>query len=320
MPALVTAGGVERRTFPFTGTQIETRSGAPARLKGHAAVFNTLSENLGFFREKIRPGAFIKTIGKDDIRGLLNHDANYVLGRNTAGTLALAEDDRGLAVDDKPPDTQWARDLLVSMKRGDIDQMSFQFEVLTDDWSTEGGMEIRELIEVKLYDVSVVTFPAYTATDASVRRWVEEAGLEFDGVRAAMVRCFRGLDLDRSDRRLVGAAVEKLPMLRDWPGAQAPPRPKAIALSPQAEWLDVKRRRRSLAAKHGTRQMPAAADDDPGMLAQAIDQSLDEALDEHAAGNDDQAWQLVVAAAATADSLLAVLNVPDSDEVGDSDA
>jgi len=135
-----------------------------------------------------------------------------------------------------------------------------------------------------------------------------------------MVRCFRGLDLDRSDQRLLTAAIDKLPILRDWAGVQAPPRPKLIALPPQAEWPDLKRRRRTLAARHGTRQMPADADDDPGTLAQAIDQSLDEALDEHAAGNDDQAWQLVVAAAATADSLLSALNVPDSDEIGDSDA
>lgn len=319
MPALITAGRMERRVFPLTGVQVETRSGSPAKISGHSAVFNTLSEDLGFFRERIRPGAFTNTIKKDDVRALFNHNPDHVLGRTKSGTLALSEDQRGLFMEAKPPDTQVARDLVTSIKRGDIDQQSFQFEVLNSDWLTEDGLEIRELIEVKLYDVSPVTFPAYIATDVEVRRWIEEAGLEFDGVRAAMVRCFRGLDLDRSDRRLVGAAVEKLPMLRNWPGVQAPSRPKAPERSPQAEWLDVKRRRRTLAVlKPGARRQ--AADDDPNTLAQAIDQTLDEALDEHAAGNDDQGWELVVAAAATADSLLAALGAPDSDEAAGSSA
>jgi uncharacterized protein len=323
MPA-VTAGRMERRTFPLTAVQVETRSGSPAKLRGHSAVFDTLSEDLGFFREKIRPGAFAKSIGHDDIRALFNHDANLVLGRTKSGTLALSEDARGLYMEVRPPDTQVARDLVTSIKRGDVDQQSFQFEVVDDDWRTEGGMEIRELIEVKLYDVSPVTFPAYTATDVQVRRWVQEAGLDFDGLRSVMVRAFRGLDLDRSERRLVGAAVDRLPMLRDWPGVQAPSRPSARDRSPQAEWQDVKRRRKILSRPAtGRRQMSAMqvdADDDPGTLAQAIDQTLDEALEEHAAGNEDQGWQLVVAAAASVDALLCALNVPDSDEVGDTDA
>jgi HK97 family phage prohead protease len=320
MPAVI-PGRMERRDFPLAEIQVETRSGSPAKLRGHSAVFNTLSENLGFFREKIRPGAFAKSIQNDDIRALFNHNPDHVLGRTKSGTLALSEDVRGLYMEVKPPDSQVARDLVASIKRGDIDQQSFGFQVIADDWSTEGGLEVRELIEVKLFDVSPVTFPAYLATDVSVRQWVQEAGLDFDGLRSAMVRCFRGLDLDRSERLLVGAAVEKLPILRDWPGVQAPSRPQASDRSPQAEWLDVKRRRRSLAAsKAGRRQMADDADDDPKTLAQAIDQTLDEALDEHAAGNDDQAWQLVVAAAATGDALLMALGAPDSDETADSAA
>lgn len=322
MPAQIIAGRMERRVFPLTGVQVETRSGAPAKISGHSAVFDTLSEDLGFFREKIRPGAFAKSIKHDDVRALFNHDPSAILGRTKSGTLALSEDQRGLFMETKPPDTQVARDLLTSIKRGDIDQQSFQFEVMEDAWHTEGGMDVRELVEVKLYDVSPVTFPAYTATDVQVRRWVQDAGLEFDGVRAAMVRCFRGLDLDRSDRRLVDAAASKLPMLRNWPGVQAPSRPKAISLSPQAEWLDVKRRRRTLAARRpgAVRQMPASGmdpDEDPGALAQAIDQALDSALEQHATGNDDQAWQLVTAAMTTVDALLMACGAPDSDEMGD---
>jgi len=141
-------------------------------IEGHAAVFDSWSETLGGFfpfKEKVRAGAFSKSIGKDDIRALFNHDANHVLGRNRAGTLELAEDEKGLLVRIYPPDTQWARDLQTSIGRGDITQMSFGFTVEKDEWNSEEGVDTRELVEVKLFDVSPVTFPAYTATDVGVR-------------------------------------------------------------------------------------------------------------------------------------------------------
>ena len=92
-----------------------------------------------------------------------------MLGRNKAGTLELAEDEKGLLVKITPPDTQWAKDLLVSIGRGDITQMSFGFIVLDDIWQESDGMDIRELIKVKLFDVSPVTFPAYTQTECNIR-------------------------------------------------------------------------------------------------------------------------------------------------------
>ncbi|MDK2986530.1 MAG: uncharacterized protein PWQ96_2174 [Clostridia bacterium] len=145
-------------------------------IEGHAAVFNQWSEELGVwfpFREKVLPGAFTDTIKTDDIRALYNHDVNYVLGRNKAGTLFLEEDDTGLKVRILPPDTQWAKDLLVSIERGDISQMSFGFIVISDRWGTEEGTDVRELLKVKLYDVSPVTFPAYLQTDVGVRSAME---------------------------------------------------------------------------------------------------------------------------------------------------
>jgi len=145
-------------------------------IEGHAAVFNQWSEEIGVwfpFREKVLPGAFADTIKTDDIRALYNHDVNYVLGRNKAGTLFLEEDDTGLKVRILPPDTQWARDLLVSIERGDVSQMSFGFTVISDRWGTEEGTDVRELVKVKLYDVSPVTFPAYPQTDVGVRSAME---------------------------------------------------------------------------------------------------------------------------------------------------
>jgi len=117
-------GDVEIRAFPLGELRV-IGEGEVRKIMGHAAIFDQLSEDLGWFREKIEPGAFAATIPIADVRALVNHDPNYVLGRNVAGTLALTEDERGLAIDVTPPDTQWARDLMISMERGDINQMWF---------------------------------------------------------------------------------------------------------------------------------------------------------------------------------------------------
>ena len=145
-------------------------------IEGHAAVFDSWSETLGGifpFKEKVRKGAFEESIGRDDIRALFNHDPNYVLGRNRAGTLELVEDDVGLRVRITPPDTSWARDITTSIRRGDISQMSIGFVVEDDEWSSKDGIDTRELKKVRLFDVSPVTFPAYTATDVGARAMQE---------------------------------------------------------------------------------------------------------------------------------------------------
>ena len=156
----------ERRTITLKELRVvdtDLEPGNEPAIEGYASVFESWSEELGGnspFRERVVKGAFEETIQKDDIRALFNHDPNYVLGRNVAGTLTLEEDDKGLKVRIIPPDTQWARDLLVSIKRGDITQMSFGFTVILDRWSYEDNIDVRELLKVKLFDVSPVTFPA----------------------------------------------------------------------------------------------------------------------------------------------------------------
>lgn len=160
-------------------------------IEGHAAVFNQWSETLGGFfpfKERVLSGAFKETILEDDIRALFNHDANYVLGRNRSGTLFLNEDEDGLKVSVIPPDTQWARDLLVSIDRGDISQMSFGFIVVSDRWGTEDGIDVRELIKVKLFDVSPVTFPAYPQTDVGVRSALESYERHKEEARQALLK------------------------------------------------------------------------------------------------------------------------------------
>jgi HK97 family phage prohead protease len=166
----------ERRNFTVTELRVERRENESAKISGHAAVFDQLSENLGGFREKIVPGAFIKAIAEDDVRALFNHNPDHVLGRNRSKTLVLAEDQKGLFIEISPPDTQIARDLLVSIERGDITQMSFGFSPRTDGqtWGEDdAGNIIRTLTDVRLYDVSPVTFPAYPQTDVAVRSMQE---------------------------------------------------------------------------------------------------------------------------------------------------
>lgn len=159
----------EYRAFSLAEVEVRGEADGRPKLVGHAAIFNTLSVNLGFYREKIAPGAFTKTIKEADIRALWNHDPNYVLGRTKSGTLKLAEDDKGLAIEIIPPDTQWARDLMETIRRGDVDQMSFGFRAIKEDWEGDINELVRVLKEVELLDVSPVTFPAYPATDIQVR-------------------------------------------------------------------------------------------------------------------------------------------------------
>jgi len=149
---------------------------------GYAAKFNSRSGNLGEanrqFYETIAPGAFDDVL-LDDVRALFNHEADMILARskNGEGTLTLGIDDVGLTYMFEAPDTQVGRDLLVSLRRGDIDQSSFSFTVSKDGQSwvesrDENGATVfeRTINKVsRLYDVSPVTYPAYEDTEVDVR-------------------------------------------------------------------------------------------------------------------------------------------------------
>lgn len=142
----------------------------PPRLVGYAAVFDTLSDDLGGFREVIKPGAFDRALSEGhDVRALRDHDPSKLLGRTTSKTLRLAVDDHGLAVEIDLPDTQEGRDTQTLVNRGDLTQMSFAFRTMADQWRTEEGEPIRELLDLELFDVSVVAYPAYPATEVSAR-------------------------------------------------------------------------------------------------------------------------------------------------------
>lgn len=147
------------------------------KITGYAAKFNEISDELWGFKEKIAPGAFDDVL-ENDVRATQNHDPNRILGRSTKGTLKLNQDEIGLGIEIDPPETSWAEDLLVNMRRGDVDQMSFQFRVAEngDDWAvTPEGEWLRTITKIsELLDVSVVAFPAYPQTTAEVRAKVKE--------------------------------------------------------------------------------------------------------------------------------------------------
>ena len=169
----------ETRIFQFEKLNVEERAdGMGPKITGYAAVFDKWSEDLGGFREKIRAGAFKKAIGKSDVRGLFNHDSNYVLGRQSNGTLTIKEDKNGLWMEIDPPDTQIIRDLVLApIKRGDIKEQSFAFVIAEggDEWKNLHGEKpnepvTRTITEVdELFDVSPVTYPAYPDTSVALR-------------------------------------------------------------------------------------------------------------------------------------------------------
>lgn len=158
---------IERRALK--GAEVRAAEGE-RKIVGYAAVFNSLSEDLGGFREVILPGAFDRALREGhDVRALWNHNPDVVLGRTKSGTLKLSVDEKGLRSEIDPPETRAAEDVLTSIRRGDVDGMSFAFRVLTDNWRTEGGEQLRELADLELLDVSPVAYPAYPATQVSAR-------------------------------------------------------------------------------------------------------------------------------------------------------
>ena len=151
----------------------ENGDGEMPIIEGYAAVFNSRSENLGGryweYYEEIMPGAFADALREDDVVANFNHDSNMVLARNTSGTLEMKEDEKGLFVEIDPVDATFARDLVKSIERGDINGMSFAFTIVDSYWRVEEEKEILYLEKVKLYDVSVVTHPAYRETSVGLR-------------------------------------------------------------------------------------------------------------------------------------------------------
>lgn len=152
------------------GLPVEIRAeGDAIKVSGYAAVFNQRANIGDMFEEQIAPGAFRDAIGRDDVVFLVNHEG-LPLARTRSGTLTLTEDSRGLLMsselDSTDPDVQA---LIPKMRRGDLDKMSFGFQVIRQEWDESGDMPVRTINEASLFDVSVVTSPAYQGTDIGLR-------------------------------------------------------------------------------------------------------------------------------------------------------
>lgn len=158
--------------------KFEFRAGAPAKIEtdgetvkvtGYAAVFNQQADIAGLFREQIAPGAFRNAVKRDDVVFLINHEG-LPLARTRSGTLKLSEDEHGLKIETEldlsDPDVN---SIVPKMKRGDLDKMSFGFIPVKQEWDESGDMPLRTIVEASLFDVSIVTNPAYDGTEIGLR-------------------------------------------------------------------------------------------------------------------------------------------------------
>lgn len=161
---------MEARKFKADFEIRQNDKGNVDKIIGYAAVTDSEAPEVMGFIEKIEPGAFEKAIGKSDVRALFNHDSNYILGRKSAGTLTLIEDENGLFYEIDPPNTSYANDLLESLARGDIDESSFGFTVKEETWDDSGDIPVRTIVEVEeLYDVGPVTRGWYPQSESGLK-------------------------------------------------------------------------------------------------------------------------------------------------------
>lgn len=158
--------------------EYEIRGGIPAEIRadddgvkvsGHAAVFNEEADIGGMFREVIEPGAFAKSIRIADVPFLIQHEG-LPLARTGSKTLTLTEDDTGLRMEATlDPDDPDVGRIVPKMKRGDLDKMSFAFRATIQEWDDTEDPPLRTIKEAELFDVSIVTSPAYGGTDIGLR-------------------------------------------------------------------------------------------------------------------------------------------------------
>ena len=196
-------------------TNFEIRETADGMLfEGYASVFNSRSENLGGFTEFVAPGAFTRSLkSRNDVKLLWNHDAGQVLGSTRAKTMSLVEDERGLKVSATLPNTTLGRDVAELIRTKIIDSMSFGFNVIKDSWNAEGTE--RTLHSVRLFEVSIVAFPAYAGTAGttnvrSIEKLAKRADVDMAELEAALIKLESGEDLDEASRDLLNNVINKV--------------------------------------------------------------------------------------------------------------
>jgi HK97 family phage prohead protease len=156
-------------------SKLEVRSNADGSrsISGYGVVWNSLSQDMGNWKEKIAPGAFtesLKTINPDPMI-LYSHDDASILGRVSSGTATIREDSTGVRFVCKLPATGPARDLIALAERGDLRSCSFGFSVPDggDEWQEVGNLAIRTVTKAVLWEISIVGQPAYSASSFNLR-------------------------------------------------------------------------------------------------------------------------------------------------------
>lgn len=193
----------ERRGYALGETDFVLRAATDTTpiFTGHAAVFDTRTAignplTWGFY-EEIASGAFSKTLNEGDARFLVDHDTQLLVARVSAGDLRLSQDRVGLAVDaDLDTELSYVKDLVRNLDKRRITGMSFGFQVVKDEWNVEqvetndgqtADVEVRRITEVRLLEVSAVTFPAYEETDAALRALQTRSNPDPFGRRAVLL-------------------------------------------------------------------------------------------------------------------------------------
>lgn len=161
----------EIRTAPIREVRVATSDDGTHSVSGYAIVFNSPSMDLGGFTEVVGPGSLARTLsGNADVLCLRDHKPELLLGRTTSGSLTLVEDQIGLQFTCSLPATSAASDLAESLRRGDINSCSFGFAAFNDTWTQDSqGNILRNLLDIELFEISIVSFPAYESTSASIR-------------------------------------------------------------------------------------------------------------------------------------------------------
>ena len=173
---------------------------------GYASVFNSPSDDLGGFIEYVAPGAFKRSLqSRNEVKLLWNHDSGEPLASLRGGTMQLVEDSVGLRVTAKLPNTTRGRDIAELLRTKVIDSMSFGFNVIKDSWSRDG--QTRTLESVRLFETSIVSFPAYSATTATVR---SAPSINADELADALLKLESGEELDEKNANLITDVVAKL--------------------------------------------------------------------------------------------------------------
>ncbi|MBS1798938.1 MAG: HK97 family phage prohead protease [Acidobacteria bacterium] len=150
--------------------RVQPNADGSKTISGYCIVYNSPSTDLGGFTEIVAPGAVTASLANNpDVLCLRDHTLTILLGRTTSGTLTLVEDSIGVRFSCKLPNTTQAADVAELIRRGDISGMSFGFVTLEDSWANAGDKLVRSLLKVNLYEISVVSLPAYDATSVSMR-------------------------------------------------------------------------------------------------------------------------------------------------------